>query len=124
MKIYSFKELIVWQKSIDLVCSIYKMTENFPRQEQYGLTSQMRRSSISIPSNIAEGRSRSTGKEFCRFLAISDGSAAELETQVEVSFRLKLVSEKEYTDLLELVNEIKAMLGTMIRKLNPIEKTF
>lgn len=119
---HTYKELIVWQKSIDLVCKIYKVTENLPKSEQYGLKSQMRRSAISIPSNIAEGRSRSTRKEFSRFLTISHGSTAELETQTEVGLRLKLINEEDFINILDLIGQIKAMLGSMIRKLNPLLK--
>lgn len=120
MKLHSYKDLIVWQKSISLVCMIYKVTENLPISEQYGLTSQIRRSAVSVPSNIAEGRSRGTRREFSRFLTISHGSAAELETQMEVAHRLFLKSNKDLNSIFKLINEIKAMLGAMIRKLNPL----
>lgn len=120
MKVHSYKDLIVWQKSISLVCMIYKVTENLPISEQYGLTSQIRRSAVSVPSNIAEGRSRGTRREFSRFLTISHGAAAELETQMEVAHRLFLKSNKDLNSIFKLINEIKAMLGAMIRKLNPL----
>lgn len=80
--INSYKDLIVWQKSMELVKSIYEMTANFPKEEIYGLISQMKRSSISIPSNIAEGKRRGTRKDYRQFLVIAYGSGAELETQI------------------------------------------
>lgn len=84
----SYKDLIVWQKSIDLVLEIYKLTNKFPKSETYGLVSQMRRSAVSIPSNIAEGRGRSTRKDYRNFLVIAYGSGAELETQIIISKKL------------------------------------
>jgi four helix bundle protein len=87
-KIKSHKDLKVWQESMDLVIQIYKLVENFPKHEVYGLSSQIRRASISIPSNIAEGAGRKGGKEFTRFLYIALGSLSEVETQLEISQRL------------------------------------
>ncbi|MEK7618471.1 MAG: four helix bundle protein [Patescibacteria group bacterium] len=83
-----YKNLIVWQKSMELVVEVYKLTSGYPSSEMYGLTSQSRRCSVSIPSNIAEGKRRETDKEFRRFLLISYGSGAELETQIEIARRL------------------------------------
>ena len=115
MYVKSFKELIVWQRSMELVFNIYKVTKSFPRDELYGLVSQMRRSAVSIPSNIAEGKKRSTKKDFCHFLCIADGSAAELETQV-------LIAKREYTVLdFTLIEkqlmEVQKMLSSIIQKL-------
>jgi len=81
----SYRDLIVWQKSVQLVVTVYKLTENFPRTEIHGLTSRMRRAAISIPSNIAEGRRRGSKKEFKQFLTNAFGSGSELETQVEIA---------------------------------------
>ena len=92
MIIQSFKELTVWQRSVELVLEVYKITTDFPPSEQFGMTNQMRRAAVSIPSNIAEGKKRGTIKDFIHFLHIADGSAAELETQV-------LISEKLYPRL-------------------------
>ena len=86
--IYSYRDLIVWQKSVELVVAIYKLTEKFPSVEVYGLTSQMRRAVISIPSNIAEGRKRGTRKDFRPFLVVAYSSGAELETQLEIAKKL------------------------------------
>ena len=82
MYIESFKDLIVWQKSMSLVKEVYVITSNFPKSEIYGLTSQMRRAAVSIPSNIAEGKKRKTKNDYVQFLRIANGSAAELETQL------------------------------------------
>jgi four helix bundle protein len=114
----SFKDLKVWEKAINLTVEIYKITENFPKEEIYGLTSQMRRSSVSTPSNIAEGRNRGTKKDFCNFLRIALGSCAELSTQIEISKKLSKTKEFDYTKIEFILTEIMKMLYTMIRKLS------
>ena len=98
--INSYRELIVWQKSIELVVAVYNLTAKFPKEEAYGLTSQMRRSAVSIPSNIAEGRSRGTKKDFTQFLRISYGSGAELETQIIIAKKLL----KEFKSINNIIN--------------------
>src|SRR3954470_11986724 len=95
-KINSHKDLVVWQKSILLCKNIYELTERFPQREIYGISSQMRRAAVSIPSNIAEGRSRRTRKDFIHFLHISYRSAAELETQLVISKQLSFSEERNY----------------------------
>jgi len=120
MEIHSYKDLIVWQRSIQLALEVYKITEKYPRSELYGLTSQMRRSSVSISSNIAEGRSRVSKKQFAQFLIISHGSASELETQIEISKNLTFSKELDFSNIINLLKEVKAMLGTMIRRFNPL----
>jgi four helix bundle protein len=117
--IFSYKDLTVWQRSIELVVAVYELTEDFPKEEMYGLSSQIRRSSISIPSNIAEGRCRGTKKDFLQFLRISYGSGAELETQLEISKRLPKTKILNYSKVNSLLDEVMKMLNTMIRKLNP-----
>jgi four helix bundle protein len=117
--IHSHKDLIVWQKSMDLVCLVYKLTENFPKSELYGLTSQMRRSAVSIPSNIAEGRRRGSRKEFLQFLRIASASSAELETQIAIAKRLEETKHLEYLEIEHLIDEVQRMLAVMITKLNP-----
>jgi four helix bundle protein len=114
----SFKELIVWQKGIELAKQTYRLTEQFPRSEVYGLVSQMRRAAVSIPSNIAEGKQRKTIKDFVQFLRMADGSAAELETQIIIAKdRYKHLNYIIVEDLLE---EVQKMLNAMIRRLeNP-----
>lgn len=115
--INSYKELIVWQKSFDLVKKIYKLTDNFPKSEIYGLTSQMRRAAISIPSNIAEGFVRKHTKEFSQFISIAFGSGAELETQLLLAKDLNFVSEGEFKNLDNLLSEIMKMLNSLLAKL-------
>lgn len=116
-QINTYKDLIVWQKGMDLVISIYGLTKLFPRNEAYNLISQMRRAAVSIPSNIAEGRSRNTRKDFCRFLIDAFASASELETQIEISKRLKLCNPRDYKKadalLLEVIKMLKAMIGKL-----------
>jgi four helix bundle protein len=113
----SYKELIVWQKSFELVKKIYKITDNFPKSEVYGLTSQIRRASISIPSNIAEGFVRNHKKEYSQFISIAFGSGAELETQILLSKELKFITDKEFYELDSLLLEIMKMLNSLKSKL-------
>ena len=105
---------------MELVLAVYVLTENFPRTEIYGLTSQMRRCAVSIPSNIAEGRSRGTRRDYLQFLRISLGSAAELETQIEISKQLPFGKKLYYNDVERLLLEVIKMLRVMIKNLNPI----
>ncbi|MBI2048131.1 MAG: four helix bundle protein [Parcubacteria group bacterium] len=119
--IHGYKDLIVWQKSIKLIVSVYTLTENFPKEEIYGLTSQMRRAAISVASNIAEGRMRGTKKDFSNFLRIALGSGAELETQIIVAKQLPSTKNLEYDSVDSLLAEVMKMLNVMIRKLNPRE---
>ena len=115
--IKSYKELKVWQKSIELVTNIYQLTESFPKEEIFGLTSQIKRSAVSIPSNIAEGRHRGGRKDFVHFLRMSFGSGAELETQLEISKRLSKTRPLNYNKVDSLLSEIMKMLNVMIEKL-------
>lgn len=118
-KIHSFRELIVWQKSLDLAEEVYLLTRALPSHEQFGLTSQVRRSAVSIPSNIAEGRQRGTRKDFVQFLRIADGSAAELETQLLLVNRMYQLDVQEP---LRKLTEIQKMLGSMIVKLSAVSR--
>ena len=106
------KDLIVWNKAMDLVESIYSMTDHFPSKEQFGLTSQLRRAAVSIPSNIAEGSARQNTKELIQFLYISLGSLSEIETQIEIAFRLKYIQNN--LDTTNKIDEIRRMLTSMI----------
>ena len=115
--IHSHKDLVVWQKSMDLVVLVYRYTEQFPKSEIYGLVSQMRRSVVSIPSNIAEGRKRGTRKDFRQFLLIAYGSGGELETQMEITKRLNFGEEKDRNELWQLLDEVMRMLNVMTSKL-------
>jgi four helix bundle protein len=117
MPIESYKDLIVWQKSMDLVVAIYAITEQYPKTEMYGLTSQMRRCSVSIPSNIAEGRRRNSRKDFCHFLTISFGSDSELETQIEIVKRLPFGKSLDFSGIDSLLLEVMKMLNKLIASL-------
>jgi four helix bundle protein len=114
MEINSFKDLTVWKKSMDLVELVYKLTDEFPKNEMFGLSSQIRRAAVSIPSNIAEGRRRGTKKEYCRFLFISYGSGAEIETQIEIAKRLGYGTPNKIKELEDLLVEVMKMLNAML----------
>lgn len=115
--INSYRELVVWQRAIELVVAVYELTEEFPKEEIYGLISQIRRAAVSIPSNIAEGRFRSTRKDFAQFLRVAYGSGAELETQIEISKILPKTKNLNYKKVDSLVSETMKMLNAIIRKL-------
>ena len=117
MKTKSFRELIVCQKSIELVILIYGLTENFPKSELYGLVSQIRRAVVAIPSNTAEGYIRSHTKEYAQFVNIAFSSGAELETQLEISRRLRYLNEVDYQKCLKLLNEVMRMLNRLLQVL-------
>jgi len=117
MEIKSFKDLDVWQKSMQLIKKIYLITQEFPKDETYGLINQMRRSAISIPSNIAEGKTRQSKNEYIQFLYISLGSAAEIQTQIMISKELQYISEEAEKGLLEEVDHISRMLRNLIKGL-------
>lgn len=109
-----FRELIVWQKSIDLVERVYQITNSFPKEEMFSLTSQIRRSAISIPSNVAEGFGRKSTLDYIHFLHISRGSLYELQTQLEISSRIKYLSESELKLVIEKCKEVAKMLNGLI----------
>ncbi len=113
----AFRSLRVWEKSHQLVLAVYKATSGFPKNEQYGLTSQMRRSGASIPANIAEGCGRNGGADFVRFLHIAMGSASELEYHLLLARDLDLLTNSNYEQLAGDVTEIKKMLASFIRRL-------
>ncbi len=117
--IHTYKDLIVWQKSIDLVVEIYRLTGKLPIKEQYGLTSQMRRAAVSIPSNIAEGKLRGHDKEHRRFLLIAFGSGGELETQIEIVKRIYKNIGLEFSRAAPLLAEVMKMLNKLISNLEP-----
>ncbi len=112
-----FKSLKIWQKGINLVVDIYKISKEFPQEESYGLTSQMRRSAVSIPSNIAEGSGRNSDKEFKRFLDISLGSLFELETQIIIACELEYLSDNDFNNLSEKVQEEQKMISGLQKSL-------
>lgn len=111
------KDLIVWQKAILLTQVIYSLTKQFPRDEVFGLTNQIRQAVISVPSNIAEGFNRGSDKEFIYFLKVAKGSAAEVETQLIISKKLNYINDDDVKPALDLYNEIVRMLGTLIIKI-------
>lgn len=111
-----YTKLVVWNKSMDLVEKIYKIS--LPDEERFGLASQLRRSAVSIPSNIAEGNGRNSDKDFTRFLNIAIGSLFEMQTQVEICFRLKYVQKEQYNEIINLSREVEAMLTSLIKKLS------
>ena len=114
--IQSFRDLTVWQKSMDLAVDVYRLSEKMPRSETYGLTNQMRRSAVSIPSNVAEGKAVG-GQRYRRHVKISLGSNAELQTQVELSKRLKFLDEAAADELLDGASEIGRMLAGLFKAL-------
>lgn len=116
-KIKSHKDLKVWQKALKLSLKTYEITESFPDTEKFGLTSQIRRSAVSIPSNIAEGKNRGTKQDYRQFLRIARGSLAEYETQIEISFKLKLLDQTDYKNISTYIMEIGKMLNAIIKKL-------
>ncbi len=117
MNSYKDKDLIVWQRSMEVVVEVYRLTDIFPKTEVYGIISQMRRCAVSVPLNIAEGRRRDGKKEFRRFLIIAYASGAELETQIEISKRLNLAEENEFVKAEELLLEIMKMLNKLLATL-------
>ena len=117
MAIKNFRELDVWQMGKDICLLVYKITGKFPKNEMYGIVSQMRRAAISVPSNIAEGFNRYHNKEFRQFLYIALGSCAELETQLEITHELKYFNADEYKILQDKLVLLSKMLRNFIKKL-------
>lgn len=116
MKVNSFKDLIVWQKSMALVKEVYISSSKLPRSELFSLTDQMRRAAVAIPSNIAEGAKRRSRKDYVQFLRIADGSAAELETQIMLAE--DLYKNTNFSKAKDLLLEVQKMLTVLIKKLN------
>ncbi len=111
------KKLDVWKKSIELVEQLYQIVEKLPRNEDYGLANQMRRASISIPANIAEGAARHTSKEFIQFLHISQGSLSEVDTYMEICTRLKYITPDKCSEMSALMDKVDKMLTGLIKSL-------
>ena len=116
-KMKNFKKLKVWQKGIELVVDIYKSTNSFPKEEMYGLTSQIKRSAISVPSNIAEGSGRGSDKDFNRFLDIALGSSFELETQLTIAKKLNFISDKDFSEIINSLDEEQRMIAGLQKNL-------
>lgn len=115
---HNYKDLKVWQQSIDLTAEIYALLLNFPPDEKYGLSSQMKRAVVSVPSNIAEGAGRNSNKEFKHFLAISLGSLFELETQLIISLRLNLIGDESGQEKLIKISELQKMIFALSKTLS------
>ena len=116
-KVKSYKDLLVWQKSITLVKLIYQLPRAFPPDEKFGLVSQMRRAAVSVPSNLAEGHARNTTGEFIRFISHAEGSLAELETQTVLAIELSFCSSTEAQPIQELIQEVQEMANALRRSL-------
>ncbi len=116
--IKSHRDLFVWQKAMDLTVLVYHLTKDFPRAETYGLTSQIRRCSASIPANIAEGQGRRLSKEFQQFLGIARGSLLELDTHLELSFRVGYINNYQHNAIGNKISEVGRLLNGLIRSLN------
>jgi len=117
MKVKNYQELIVWQKAMDLVEDIYTASRTFPREETYGLMSQVRRAAVSIPSNIAEGQGRRTTPDFLRHLSIAYGSLREVETQILIATRLRYLAQGKCQDILNVAAEVGRLLNGLMSSL-------
>lgn len=118
MKINSYKDLIVWQKSMDLARIVYAASQKFPKEETYGLTSQIRRAVVSVPSNIAEGYARKSSKEYLQFYCIAYGSVLELQTQLILCRDFGYIASANFRRIESLTEEVSKMLHALILKLN------
>lgn len=116
-KIKSYNDLIVWRKAIELVSDIYKATQKFPKEETYGLTSQIRRCAVSVPSNIAEGQARNTTGEFLQFLGIARGSLAELDTQIIIANKLGFLSDEAVKYFREKIADINKLNNGLMKSI-------
>jgi four helix bundle protein len=117
MKVRNYQELIVWQKAMDLVEEVYIASKSFPREEIYGLSSQVRRAAISIPSNVAEGQGRSTTPDFLRHLSIAYGSPREVETQILSATRLRYLAQGRCQDVIKITGEVGRLLNALMASL-------
>jgi four helix bundle protein len=113
----TFRDLLIWQKAMTLVTNCYAVSTGFPKEEQFGLTSQIRRCAISIPSNISEGFGRGTNKDYYRFLSISLGSLFEFQTQVEIAYNLNYITLENFNSLYEDSRELERMLTSFMNKI-------
>ena len=113
-----FRELIVWQKAMDLVEEVYRLSKKLPQDESYGLVNQLRRAVVSIPSNIAEGNARHSQKEYAHFLSIARGSKSEVETQLEICVRLSYLDAAQIQVAMGLCDEVGKMISALIRRMS------
>ena len=116
-EIKSRRDLIAWQKAMELVVETYKVSREFPKEELYGLTSQMRRAAVSVPANIAEGQGRRLSGEFIHFLGNARGSLLELETHLEIALRLGYIEEKKYQPVQDQIQEVGRILNGLLRSI-------
>jgi len=114
----SYRDLVVWQKAMEVVTEVYRVSQGFPKEEVYGLTSQLRRAAVSVPSNIAEGQGRKGAKEFQQFLAQARGSLLELETQIQIAQNLGYLQPVQVERLLQRTAEVGRMLNGLMKSLN------
>lgn len=114
---HSFRELKIWQKGVDLAVQVYKATASFPREEMYGITSQIRRAAVSIPSNIAEGAGRNSSPDFVRFLSMAYGSSCELETQLIIAQKLSFIEANIANEFINGLQEIQKMNYSLQEKI-------
>ncbi len=117
MAVQSFKDLIVWQKAMDLVVVVYQVTAVFPHDERFGLTIQIRRAAVSVPSNIAEGQGRGPGNDFIRYLNIAKGSLQEIDTQLILAVRLGFLTQEKYETISIQIVEVLKLLHGLIRSI-------
>ncbi|MEX2115988.1 MAG: four helix bundle protein [Bacteroidota bacterium] len=117
------KRLELWKKSIEMVTKVYEVTKEFPREEVYGLTSQLRKAAVSVPSNIAEGLTRRSSAEKLHFLSIFQGSCSEIDTQAEIALRLGFLTEKQFDLLEEHLIHVQRLLGGIIRSIKAMKST-
>ena len=117
MKVKNYQELIVWQKAMDLVEEVYTVSKCFPREEIYGLTSQLRRAAVSIPSNVAEGQGRRTTPDFLRHLSIGYGSLREVETQILIATRLRYLAQGKCQEVMSMAAEVERLLNGLMSSL-------
>lgn len=115
---HRFEELKIWQKAMDITEEVYLLSSLFPKEEKYGITSQVRKSAVSVPSNIAEGAGRNTNGEFKNFLGIASGSSNELYTQLVLSHRLKLVQKKQVESVLIQIKEVQKMNYALMKSIS------
>ena len=115
---HNFKELIVWKKSRDLVKDVYTLTQKFPDNEKFGLTQQIRRAAVSIPSNIAEGSGRGTNKDFIQFINVANGSAFEVETQLYLALDLEYISQSEFEEISKRLLDIERLIYNFKKSLS------
>ncbi len=118
MNVKSYKDLIVWQNAMDLAEIVYQITMSFPKEEMYGLTNQLRRAAVSIPSNIEEGQARQSTAEFRNFLSMARGSLAEVETQLLLANRFKYITDVSLNQIMEVHQEVSKMIPALMRRLS------